>query len=498
VTTDPNVVQLGQYRIFIQEADNPSEAFAFYGCVAIDGLSQDLGDVTPVYCPSPSKRNAWEVIDTIPATPSLPTYNITQHADRFLRDIWWSLKERGCRFNVFITSSNCSRPDDINDWDGGVLLPRNRLTTLTLPSPMNPLSGDGNEIGDLTGAATAQSMDRILAIDFEEQADSVALAEIVDGLFNDAIECGDCGAPSDGCEKSYWLQIANSGSPGLSSQIVYSTDGQTWAAIDIPTLGGASGTRIAAVGNNLVVISSGSNSHHYSSFDDIDAGTVNWSEVGAGTYVGNPQAIYSKSSSETFVVGLAGYIYLITDPALVPTILSAGSVTTQNFRDIDGEKSVIVAVGENGAVVVSENSGETWYLLSPAAFSGKTLNAVAVRTPKQWFVGTGDGELWYTLDGGAGWSQISLPASINVINDIKFVEGGANVGYMACQSTDGTGKIYRTISAGNAWYNAAPYIDHIPTAERYNVVAPCPHNNNIVGIGGRVSVGGDGVLAIAS
>jgi hypothetical protein len=96
----------------------------------------------------------------------------------------------------------------------------------------------------LTGTLSFQEWDRIRSIKFSERADSTVVAEVLDGFYYDTAQCGECGTPSDGCNAIYLLTAASGGSPGLSSQLVYSLDkGKTWATIDISTLGGLAGNR---------------------------------------------------------------------------------------------------------------------------------------------------------------------------------------------------------------------------------------------------------------
>lgn len=489
--SDITQTRAGDFRVFIQTEDNPSAALDFYGCMQLDGLSQDLGEVTPTYCPSTTQRNAWEVVDQYKTAPALPTFDFTQRMDRFLRDAIWDIKESGCQFNVFVPIGRCQRPDDPDGWDSGLLIPGCNMTTFTPPATMNPLDGDGQAMADNTGSVTARDMERILQLQFEEQADTEVVAEVVDGMYYDAVQCGECGEQSDGCRKQYWLTAANSGSPGLSSQIVYSEDNEeTWATDDINTLGGLSGDRMMIVRNYVVVVSAATASHHYKLVANL-ATAGGWTEV-TGGYATGPRCIYSKSSTQTFIGAASGYIYLMSNPTQAVTTLTDGSVTAQNVNDIDGASSTVVAVCDSNAVMYSNNSGQSFTLVTGPEV-GQNLTAIWVRDNNMWIVGTGNGNLYYTLNSGTSWTQINIDADIAVINDIKFTDNNV-VGYLAAQTLT-AGRVYRTLDVGNSWHQDAPYITGLPTNERMNVVAPCKTNR--VGAGGRVSAGGDGVIATA-
>jgi hypothetical protein len=490
---DPNLLFSGQSRVFVQRTPNPSGAYFYQGCMSLDGPSQDLGEPDPVYCPSSIQRNKWDVVAIIPKTPALPTSDFTTKADRFLKDIWWSIKNQGCEFNLTVVSGACQRPDDFSKWDSKLLFRRARLTNLSLAA-LNALTGDDNAAVDLTGSFTFLDWEPIYPIVFGEVADATILAEIQDGFYYDIISCGECGVASDGCKKSYFLARANSGSPGLSGQLIYSLDDSTYSALDIAPLGGLSGDRMAAVGSRCVIVSQAIGGHVYAEFDDIDAGTANaWTKITTG-YVSTkgPRAIYVKSTSEVFIAGAGGYIYLLPNPIAGVSVLTDGSVSIQDLSDIHGFGNTVVAVGNNNAVLKSSNAGDTFALVT-GPLPGQNLSSIWLLSDQVWFVGTGNGKLYYTLNGGTSWTLVGLPSTITVINDIKFADD--TVGYMSVEQA-GAAKVYRTTDSGNTWYATAPSISSLPTANRINVVAPCGLNK--VAAGGRKTVGGDGILAVGA
>lgn len=490
---DTSILQLGQSRIFMQEAATPSQVYKYRGTVNLDGLTEPLGDVTPVYIPSSTQRNRWDIVDEVPGTPGLPTTGFTAKMLKSLRDIWWDLKERGCRFNVQIVIGDCQRPDNFADWESKILFAGARLTEFTLPS-FNPLSGDDNATGDITGSLTGRALERILRIRFQQYAEDEVVAEVLDGLYYDTIQCGECGVASDGCRHVYFLTLANGGSPGLSSQIVYSIDDKaTWATLDIPTLGGLSGNRMGAMGSRLVVVSEAAGSHHHILVTDADAGnTLGWVEVATGYEVtGSPRCIYVRSSELAFIGGAGGFIYKLTDPTSGVTVVSDNSLTTQRANDIGGYQDTVVSVHNNNVVLVSINGGDT-FTAQTGPEVGVALNAVAVIGESTWFIGTANGHLYYTEDGGTSYTQITLDSAVTIINRIKFWD--SNVGYMSVQA-GASARVYRTDSCGNRWDYQNPSISGLPTVERINVVIPCGYNE--VAAGGRVESAGDGVIAIA-
>lgn len=491
---DPQLAKSGSVRGFVQQGTaNPGLPYGYLGCLQIDKPSQDLGALEPVYCPSSSQRNMWDIVDVVPRTPSLPKADITQHASRFLTDIWMSIRNRGCLFNVQAVFSNCARPDDFTQWDSKLIFGRTKLTKFDLGN-LNALDGSKNEIVDISGSLEAQILAFLYPMNFTNAAEVLIVAEVVDGFYYDAINCGECGLPSDGCQKVYALQVANAGSPGLSSQLAYSADGGiTWAAMDIPTLGGVSASRMAPMGIYNIVISPNSLAYHYALLSNINAGVVSWSSQASGFVAGKaPICITNKSPSETFIGGTGGYIYFLNNPGAAVTVLTDGSLTTQNINDIHYFGRTVVGVGNSNAVLYSANNGASFTLLTGPAV-GQNITSVWCVGANTWFVGTNNGKLFYTLNAGASWTQLVFDAGgFTTINDIQFFD--ENVGYMAVE-IGGAGRVYRTTDAGATWQYTASSIQGLPTNQRINVVAPCGYNN-VMAVG-RKTIGGDGLIAIA-
>lgn len=492
---DTQLAQSGRVRVFIQEGvDNPLTPYVYYGCLELNKPTQDLGALEPVYCPDPATRNRWNIVDVIPRTAALPKADFQQHANRFLTDVWMRLRERGCLFNVQAVFSMCDRPDDFSRWEAKFIFGRTKLTKFDLGN-LNALDGSKNEIVDITGSLESQLWDFLHPIAFEAVGEVQVVAEIVDTMFYDGISCGDCGVASDGCQQCYALQVANTGSPGLSSQLLYSADGgHTWAAMDIPTLSGLSANRFAAVGGYCVVVSANQLGYHYAKFTDIQAGTINWTLQASGMVAGKaPLCIYSKSPSEVFIGATGGYIYFLSNVGSAVTVLTDGSITTQNINDIHGFGRTIVAVGNANAFLVSQNNGGSFSSITGPAV-GQNLTACWAINPQVFFVGANNGRLYVTVNGGTTWTQVVFDAgTFTTIDDIQFYN--SNVGYLACE-IGGAGRVYRTCDGGNTWQYSGSNIQSIPTNQRINVVAPC--GNNLVLAAGRKTIGGDGLLALAS
>lgn len=487
--------QIGATRVFVQSNGSYPDALPkFQGCLQLGESEQDLGESTPVYCPDPAQPNKWIITDTIVGAPGLPTVDFTARMSRNLRDIWMGIAEKGCTFNLQEKIFCEGRGDDYNAWDAKWLMFGARMTARTIPLT-NPLSGEDNAIADLTGSITYRALVRLLRLVLGTKAESLVVSEILDGFYYDAVSCGACGtSPSDGCQKSYWLAAASGGSPGLSSRIVYTTNGwQTSNQLNITPLGGTDARRIAAMGQYLIGVAVTAAGHFYELFSEIDAGTTNWALV-TTDYTTAPRCIYVKNPSEAFIGGAGGYIYYLTDPTGTPSTLLDNSLTAQNLNDISGSGDVIVAVGDSNAVVYSVNGGESFSSVTGPAV-GVNLNCVQVLPTGVWWVGSAAGVWYWTRDKGVTWNTKNLSAGNTQVDRTTWVD--ENVGYVTTR-TSTAGRIYSTHDAGATWQlasNVDRRLSNVPSSVRFLAIATCGYN--VVGVGGAKTAGGDGVLAQA-
>ncbi len=107
------------------------------------------------------------------------------------------------------------------------------------------------------------------------------------------------------------------------------------------------------------------------------------------------------------------------DPAAGVTVLDAGSATTQDLADVDGYNArIVVAVGASNAVVYTLDGGATWTAVTGPAPT-VNLTAVNLRNEDEWWIGDANGDLWYTVDKGDHWYEMtglkSTPTKVEVI-----------------------------------------------------------------------------------
>lgn len=499
-----NILKTPQSRVFtIEDRAGPSHAPVYQSLARAQAVSWAQGEVNPIRVPDPNEYGKFIVIDEITGQQGLPGLGVQFRMTRDLSSVL-KLIRKGCPLDVQVHIGACKNPQDFNKgWDKVAVLEGARATTYGTDD-LGALDSNENAVVNETIPFTGLDYYEIKRIAGSEIAPTEITQQVVGVSICDSRACGECGITSDGCQKVFAITMSAGGSPGLTAQLIYSSDaGATVDATTVTTLAANEDpTGIACVGTRLVVISNESLSLHYEDITDVLNGAASWTEMATGfVATKGPNAIFSRNSSMTWFAGDGGYVYFASDVTAAVTPQTAGTVTVQNLLAIHGYDDLnLVAVGASNAVIVTRDGGITWTLVTgPAA--GVALNAVWMRSADEWLIGTAGGQLWYTRDGGVNWTQKAFPNSgSGSVRAIVF--STPTVGYMAHDYTPAggvTGRILRTIDGGYSWYvlPEAPG-STMPTNDQITALAACDEDPNLVFGGGLAANGTDGILVKAA
>ncbi len=497
MTTAQQIMKSDLSRVWlIKFTAGPGNEPSYEGLARAGEPSWSLGDITPIYIADPDRYGAFLLVDTIRGDKGLPQMSVTW---RYLIDRASTLNRiirSGCDHDIQIHMGACQDPQSFNaGWSKILVLPHAAPSNWSA-GQLGALQPDDRQLVNEEVAFTGWDLYEILQMTYEEQATSELVQEVVDIVICDSVTCGACGLPSNGCDRVLALTLSAGGSPGLPAEIVFSSDGGLiYSDTNITTLAANEDpNEFACVGINLVVISEDSESLHWASLADIFAGAETWAQVTTG-FVANfgPLAIHSESARQTWIVGETGYIYFTSDPTSGVVVQDAGVATTQNLLSVHAYDMLnVVAVGESNAVVFSRNGGNTWAaIVGPSV--GVNLNTVWMRGPNEWIIGDAGGQLWYTLDAGANWTEKTFPGSgAGGIRDVHFAN--RTVGYMAHDTATPLGRVLRTVDGGHSWYVAPENNQPMPANDRFNMLAPCIEQPNIVWAGGLGDDASDGII----
>lgn len=480
----------------------------FQNCLKAMAVSAPKGDIERIECPDPDVFGQFNEVGVIQGAEERETSSLVgRYSLDSLSDLLRIANKR-CSFDYHVNIGDCQDPQNFNDFQKKLIREDSYITTYSTDD-LGALSSDENAVVNETADVSSKSIYEVIPISLTKRADDVIDNPGVDVVICDRPSCGSCTNESDGCEIIFVLATNTPGSPGTAPDVIWSADkGQNWYEDDINSiLASEEANGIACVGDYVVVVSNDSASLHYKLRADIISGTLGgWAEVATGFVAGGePNDIWSVGDT-AFVVGDGGYVYLLTDPASGVSVLDAGVATSNDLNKVHAlSDQFAVAVGDSDTVVYTENQS-IWQTPNNAPVTAANLTAVWAKSSTEWWAGSDNGQLEYTVDGGfTAWTEDDLPGtSYTAIHDIAF--STKSVGYIGCARTIGgtaRGQILRTYSGGGGTLGYGGWVTlpeqagkTIPANDLIKAVAACTDDPNFVVGTGTDDAGTDGIIIV--
>jgi hypothetical protein len=488
-------------RVFLIDGQaRPDHTPEFLNFLKFGSFEQSFGSVNPVFEPSKSKYGAFDPVAEFRDAEERPTTSMVGHFAREVKSRMLQLAQAGCKFDLQMHIGECENPGIFDDFQKvmifeGVLIESYSTDDIGALEP-----GEQSKV-DETGDISATRMYEYLPVALAERKPTLVTNELIDVIVCDAASCGNCETESDGCQRLMAISKAAGGSPSTPADVVFSLDGgKNWLAHDIDTLGVAvDPSGIACVGTYVVVVAAtdGDAMHialisEFTATDDPSFTQINTGFVTGGA----PQDIWSLGNV-AYLVGNGGYIYKTTDPASGVTVIDAGAATISQLNAVHMlSEEFGVAVGNDGVILTINNDLVSALATSPVGV-GVDLNCVWVKSETEWFVGSAAGVLYYTLDGGATWTEKTLPGTApSTVTDIAMAS--ASVMYVAATVTD-KGETYVSINGGASFIRMPlGSANAMPNNDGINAIAAFEEDVDfLVGVGLNAD-GTDGFIVVGN
>jgi len=486
-------------RVFlIPGRARPDHEPEYQSCMRAGSVDQSFGDSEDIECPSNEEYGQFRKIGETQGSVERASSSLMGQYAADLASTLLQLAKARCSVDVHVHFGKCSDPRVFNKFTKALVWEDVYLPNYSTDD-LGALSSDENAKITETADLTIRTFYEVLQLTFQERAQDVVTNALVDAVICDRIACGDCDEYSLGCEKAFILQGKLTGSPGTPPDVIWTDDkGLNFYSDEITSLAaGETATGIACIGDYVVVVSNDSGSLHWKDKDDILNGVVGgWVEVTTGFVTGGePNDIWSVGIG-AFIVGDGGYVYWTENPSTGVEAVSQGDVVSGNLAAVHALSDTrAVAVGASDVIIYTVNR-YTWSQAT-ATGGGNNLTAVWMRNEDEWWVGDDAGDVYYTLDQGQNWTQVSLPGTAQTaINDIQFPT--SSVGYIAGAISGPAGMAWRTYNAGNSWVALPEGIGSLPgSSTLFNALATCTDDPNYAIVVGEDALA-DGVLLVGS
>jgi photosystem II stability/assembly factor-like uncharacterized protein len=497
-----NPAKTGNSRVYyIDGRAKPANAPVYESNWKIGGLSQDTGDVTKIEVPHPSRFGAFIEVGQIRGATSRVTSEIMSRYSIQELSPLKLLSRAGCSFDIHVNFGICEDPSSGIDAFTKKIIVEDVVITNYSTDELGALASDENAVINETASWSAATAYEVVPLSLAERGKTVVTNEVVDLISCDVDSCGDCAEPSDGASKFYGVTLRAGGSAGTSPDLVFTKNkGQTWFAHDIDSLTSSQdATGVACLGDYIVVTSADALSYSYTDKATVEGGgDPAWSEIFTGFVAGGGPRAIRVANSLAYIVGNGGYVYTLRNIGGAVTAIDAGVATADNLLAVAAlSDKFAVAVGNNGAVLKITDGAVATAVTRPVGAT-VNLNCVAVKSTRDWIVGTSNERVFYTDDGGATWNQITgfpLSATTTSIEAISFATD--SVGFMSTIVAS-RAVMLQTFDGGYTWFVMPQGAGSIPAADRINAIATAWGEPNLFVGAGLADDATDGFIIVGA
>lgn len=446
-----------KWSLWVQP-DGPNTENHYIGCHTLDDVEEPGGGINELIRCFKADGTGWEIRGSTRNPPEPVTTTVTGLIEDTASWLERIVEAGRCPFPLYINGKLCPPNDVFAGAERWYALENAEIGTAGL---MNLAHREEDNVSEQSFDITAwPPLLRGHAI----TTDRVTFSGTEN--LNDIASCsvprcaGDCGTAIDLCDT---LVAVADGDPA-SADVWFSFDkGATWAAGAVdPYLGATTDLKsvvcfqIDADTTRVLVAREGVGgmpAHVYYT-DDWGA---NWTDV----TIGSAHAMGATYGGALFSLG-QNYIWFVMNDSADSEIWfssDGGETWTQQQSTLTDvvlyaiwfkDEHTGMAVGATDEVYITTDGGTTW-AAGTATGSGDDLLHVAESAGGNfWWVGTDEGNMWYSDDHGTTWTQRAFPGDgAGAVHCLDWVT--ETVGFMVHSPTAATGRVYRTRDGGYTW-----------------------------------------------
>lgn len=437
------------------QPDGPNSTPYYLGCHVLEEVTVPKGDIELVRCPDPAAPNKWLVKGTIQAPPDPISFSIMTDLG-LTADYLETIK---FPFTLIVLLSKTGRKDVFTNWDRAFTI---NQVTLTTEGFTNLVGRDENVRSDQSFDCMALDLTRVFR--YQNYGVSVTQAAPIN-----AIHASDQDLPAsayvtqnDHCDEMWAFCDADS---GVSAEVMrYTAASNAWAATAADPFAAdehiKTGTSfILDRDTNRVVAFRGStdvgNPAECAYTDDNGA---TWTTVNIGSdngeFVVGKNACHALDRYHLWVGTDSGRIYFSADGGASWTTQENAVIHSAAWNWIHMiDEKVGFAGGAADVIAKTVDGGVTWSQVTATGGGGDILTGWTVDERRVW-VGTDDGELYYSNDAGLTWNERDFAGSgSGDVKDMYFLD--LSNGVMVHDNATPTGRVFQTKDGGYTWEQAS-------------------------------------------
>lgn len=432
----------------------PNTALQYFGCHAITGVTEPLGNNTLNYCPDPVQPGKYVVSSKTKAPPGLVTFSVESK----MYKLFDHLETIKCPFPMIAQVVDCAPKNEFWNWQRAFVF---RNADIVQRGISNLLTmSEENEV-TMTADMEADELLRVAKLRIARDS-SIAETVALNSVFScDVDRCaGSCGAANEQCDTLYAVSDAIAGSASGKADVWIMSNG-TWtvAAADPFATGehimaGACFALDAETRRILVFRGSTDAAAPAEVAYSDDAGAT-WTTANMGSdngeFVISPHAVFALNQNNIWAGTDQGRIYFSNDGGATWTVQEDQGIhaAAWNWVFMLDDRNGI-AGGAADVIATTSDGGEVWGQVNATGQGGDITTGAMIDINNYW-VGTDDGELFFTTDGGVTWTQRTGFAGSGVGRVDSMVFLNEQVGYVSMRNATPKSTILTTRTGGYSW-----------------------------------------------
>lgn len=484
----------GEGMLWIQPF-GPNTAPQPLGCHMLGDVTEPLGDVTLLRCRDLSAPNRWRFVGSYQDPPDLVTTTIETDVYKTAE----YLETVQCPVAIFVHQTKCGHLGVFPNYERSFILGKSFVTQR---SYSNLVAKDSQERASQSADVSAEPP--LLRV-FEMKATRISTSETRPA--NDIVVCGEdrcfagCGEATQAADSFAFTTDAAAGSASGTANVDYTVDGGSNIQPITTDPFGTSENAGAGVCfrterniRRLLVARATTDGAApaevaYADYNETTKLWSGWTSVAVGAVVGEYipglKAVFGLDQYHLWAATSGGRIYFSGDAGSSWTlqenaVIHAGIYQAIHFaNENDG-----FAVGAADIIAKSSDGGVTWSGGGTTG-TGATINTVSY-SGLQWWVGTANGQYFYSSDEGVTWNRRTGMSGDGVgqVRAIAWLKDSHGfVGFAAHNTAAPVGVILYTIDGGFTWRT----VTGMPTNAGFNSLAVLA--TNLVYVAGETSGG---------
>lgn len=442
-----------QGAIFVQPGGPNTDVQYLGACHQVANISWDEGSNTLHHCGDPVQPNRFQVSRKIKGAPGLVTFNVVSEMQLVIS----YMQQFKCPAPIIVTNTNRAPKNDDANWDVAWIF--------TNADPISRSYDNlvGTSDNDIIRRTTGMEADSLIELyPLRPYPVAVAETEAFNAVFAcDYDLCADVGVQRSNRGDTLWAVADAVAGSAVGTASVWKYSNNQWAATatdpfdqDENIIAGS--CFILDRNTTRVIVFRGTTdagAPAEAALSDDDGAT--WTNVNIGTvngeFVPNAHSLIALDRNHIWVGTNLGRIYFSADGGESWTVQENATIHAGAWNWIHMSDALNgFAGGAADVIAVTADGGESWGQVNATGDGGDILAGAVIDADRAW-VGTDDGDLFYTLDGGYTWRQRAgwAGSGTGEVRSLAFY--GDQVGYMVAENALGRATFYMTKSGGANW-----------------------------------------------